>query len=73
MPRMDGFEFLEKYKEQHLNRLSQTRLFLLTCLLLKSDKEKLMDQDNVEEVIEKPLTRKILTRLFQKNPNYNLK
>ena len=57
MPRMDGFEFLERLIEHTDGPLGSCIVFMLTTSLNPADKERAMAFEVVKEFINKPLTQ----------------
>ena len=65
MPEMDGIAFARYYEEVFAKKFPDTRLYMLTSSVSKSQIEEALEINSVEDVLEKPLTpdifRKILT------------
>lgn len=63
MPVMDGFEFLQAYKE--LGKCyDTTRVYMLTSSLRDSDREDALAYDCVKSYLEKPLTAQTAATIF---------
>lgn len=65
MPRMDGFEFLTKYKELPEDRKGGTVIIMLTTSLLEKDKLKATSFDDVKGFRNKPLTENYLVDIIK--------
>jgi CheY-like chemotaxis protein len=65
MPRMNGFEFLEKFNESYKRTYPNVHIALLSSSTNKKDKEKASRYD-IEGYLEKPLTEEKLQSLIDK-------
>jgi CheY-like chemotaxis protein len=59
MPVMDGFEFLEAYKELEFEKKQSVVIIMLTTSLNSRDVER-VQQANIGGLVNKPLTKKSL-------------
>ncbi|HEV8082994.1 MAG TPA: response regulator [Chitinophagaceae bacterium] len=66
MPAMNGWEFLEKYKELRREHDSNTIIIMLTTSLNPDDKNKANDISDVTDFKHKPLTEEIVKEVLQK-------
>lgn len=66
MPIMNGFEFLEAYKELELEQKKMTIIFMLTSSLNPRDLEK-VQKSNIAGFINKPLTKKALQEIISQH------
>jgi len=64
MPEMDGFNFVQKFEEEFLEKFPDTRIFFVTSSARESDRSRAMDFSSVREVILKPLTRTKLKEIY---------
>ena len=64
MPRMDGFEFLDKVKENTTLALHNARIYLLTSSINQSDISKAKNYA-IDGFLNKPLTKNKLQELFK--------
>lgn len=62
MPRMDGFDFLEKMKKSGICK--HVKVVMLTSSVRKEDQEKAMNYSHVIQYCEKPLTEEIIAKLL---------
>ncbi|MFK7907683.1 MAG: response regulator [Chitinophagales bacterium] len=56
MPVMNGWEFLEEYRELNEDKKAKSTLFMLTTSMNPSDKQKADDNEEVRGYINKPLS-----------------
>lgn len=56
MPRMNGFEFLDRLVEHAGEPLDSCIIFMLTTSLNRADKDRALSYDAVKEFINKPLS-----------------
>lgn len=63
MPVMNGFEFLEAYKQQELERRQSVVIFMLSSSQNPIDIEK-VKQAGIAGLVEKPLTQKALQEII---------
>ena len=63
MPKMDGWQFLDEYKNIKLEKSST--VVMLTTSLSPYDKSKVENYKIVQQMINKPLTEKILEDLHE--------
>jgi len=66
MPRMNGFEFLEKYQKLDEKVKSGTVVAILTTSINPVDKCRIEMYKCVVEFLNKPLTGKVITRTIEK-------
>ncbi|MES2138283.1 MAG: response regulator [Bacteroidota bacterium] len=66
MPRMNGFEFLEKYHELDERLKAKVVIIMLTTSLNPDDKIRAMNYKELKEFSNKPLTVKILHETIEK-------
>lgn len=67
MPLMDGWEFLERYKEMPLSIRQQINLYMLSSSIYPEDISKAKSHEEVVDYITKPLTREILQKIHQEH------
>lgn len=65
MPEMDGFQFVKIYEQKIRPLYPETRIYFLTSSARWRDKQKAMQFNSVEDVIIKPLSKKILEDINQ--------
>ncbi len=65
MPIMDGFEFLEKYKELPKSKRAEVVIVFLTTSDSILDKDKVVSEKIVFKYIEKPLRKQNLNQVIQ--------
>lgn len=71
MPKMNGWEFLEEYKNLPLKQDSSSMLIMLTTSLNPDDKNKSNDIDLLDGFMSKPLSKDVFLELIHDNfPNY---
>jgi len=63
MPKMDGFEFLEKYSKLPLRKRADMVVVFLTTSNWTKDKMKAIDNDLVYDFLEKPLKKEDLKKV----------
>lgn len=61
MPRMDGFDFLERMGQ--LERCKDVKVVMLTSSVRKEDQEKAQRYSQVIEYCEKPLTDEVIDKI----------
>lgn len=67
MPIMDGWEFIAAYEEQVSPEIrNQVVIVMLTTSRDERDMVKAMNNSNIKEIIEKPLSEMAMTRLIDK-------
>lgn len=66
MPYVNGWEFLELYKELPQELRSRITIVMLSSSMNKYDKERAENMDEVAEFRNKPLTKKILGEVIDK-------
>lgn len=66
MPAMNGWEFLEKYRELRKSNANNTKIIMLTTSLNPDDKNKANDMDVVTDFKHKPLTWELLDEVLDK-------
>ena len=66
MPRMNGWEFLEKYKNLKEDQRAKIVVIMLTTSLNKYDKEKAEGIEFVAEYRNKPLKSNVLDEIIEK-------
>lgn len=64
MPGMNGFEFLEKYKDLPQEQKAKYLYVMLTIPLNKGDKKKITDNKDVKDLKSKPLTKEYLKKVI---------
>ena len=67
MPRMNGWEFLEKYKHLDPKHKSKTIIVMLTTSAHPSDLEKAKNTAEVNGYQVKPLTEEMLNEILEKH------
>jgi len=66
MPRINGWEFLERYEKFSEEVKRQINIYILSSSIDQRDRSKAEDNKNVEGFISKPLEIEILTRISEK-------
>ncbi|MEO9893740.1 response regulator [Aurantibacter sp.] len=66
MPAMDGWEFLEEYKDLDENQLAKTVIVMLTTSLNPDDKNRAQEINGITGFMSKPLTEELLEELLSK-------
>lgn len=66
MPRMNGWEFLEKYKDLQEDQRAKIVVIMLTTSLNKYDEEKAEGIEFVAEFRNKPLRTNVLDEIIEK-------
>ena len=66
MPKVDGWEFLEKYKELPKDKRAQIIVVMLTTSLNANDKERALSNELISEFRNKPLTKEMLKDIEEK-------
>jgi CheY-like chemotaxis protein len=66
MPAMNGWEFLDKYKELEKEHQSDVVIVMLTTSLNPNDKNKATDISVLTDFMHKPLTKEILDEILDK-------
>jgi CheY-like chemotaxis protein len=66
MPVMDGFEFLEAYKQLDFEQKQSVVIIMLTTSLNPSDVKK-AQQANITRLVNKPLNKKILQEIIEQH------
>lgn len=71
MPKMDGFEFLEKYQQLNLKSLISTKIMMLTSSASFYDLKRIEQFEEVEKHLSKPLSvadvRELMIEYFPEN------
>ena len=67
MPRVNGFEFLEKYKNLDEKLKSEIVIVMLTTSLNPDDKKKAENFKEINSFIHKPLLIELLQEIVEKN------
>lgn len=67
MPRMDGWEFLEEYKNLDNDQLAKTVIVMLTTSLNPDDREKAGENPVITGFMSKPLTADMLEEILAKH------
>jgi len=67
MPRMDGWEFLEEYKNLDDDQLAKTVIVMLTTSLNPDDKDKANVIPVITGFMSKPLTAEMLEEILKKH------
>jgi CheY-like chemotaxis protein len=63
MPVMNGWEFLDLFKENFLNEFSQTKVIILSSTIDPSDYQKAKQYEMVSHFLSKPITVEMLQNL----------
>lgn len=66
MPAMNGWEFLEKYKQLSQEQKGKVMVVMLTTSLFPEDQQKAKEMPEVSGFENKPLTREKLERILKK-------
>ena len=69
MPRMNGWEFLEQYKDLSLAQKAKVLIIILTTSLNPDDIERAKQIEDVTGFETKPLSKEILTEILEKHFN----
>lgn len=64
MPVMNGFEFLEKMKEENLDK-AEPEIYMLSSSIFDGDINKAKSYHNVKDFISKPLTQERIKQLHK--------
>ncbi len=64
MPEMNGFEFLEYFRNNFQNRINQTKIIIATSSIREKDREKALDYSFVERFEIKPLPEDLIEKLI---------
>ena len=67
MPAMNGWEFLDKYRELKMNQKNNIILIMLTTSLFSEDVLKAMKIPEIAGFESKPLTLEIIDKIFKKH------
>ncbi|MRI00348.1 response regulator [Kriegella sp. EG-1] len=67
MPAMDGWEFLEEYKNLDENQLAKTVIVMLTTSLNPDDRNRANEINGISGFMSKPLTEELLEELLKKH------
>jgi two-component system chemotaxis response regulator CheY len=67
MPRIDGWQFLERYEKFSQEVKQQIKIYILSSSINRKDKIKAESDKNVEGFISKPLDIEILTFISEKH------
>ena len=65
MPKMDGWEFMDEYRELKVDR-QRAKVILLTTSENPDDIEKAKNYPEIQEYFNKPLTKEIIQKLMSK-------
>ena len=65
MPFMDGFQFLDAYKDLSFKNKDSVVVAVLTTSFLSTDKRRVKEYQDVCEYIEKPITREKMMELME--------
>lgn len=63
MPKMDGFDFLEKFNEFPESMIKACNVIMLTSSLHPDDKVRASQNPNVKKFLNKPLTSEVMEEL----------
>jgi len=66
MPRMNGFEFLEEYKNLDPKLKSKMVVFMLTSSLMPEDNDRAVNSGEVSEFLNKPLNAETVREIIEK-------
>jgi len=64
MPEMNGFEFLDFFKENFSNHVDDTKIIIATSSIREKDKEKALEYPFVEGFEIKPLSENLVEKLI---------
>jgi CheY-like chemotaxis protein len=64
MPEMDGFEFLEIYKDEIAPHFPTIKIIIVTSSSLSKDRARALGYDSVCHYITKPITEQVIENLF---------
>lgn len=65
MPAMNGYQFLDHYENDFLDKHPDTSIYMLSSSISESDREHSLSYESVTEYITKPLSRSKLQELVQ--------
>ena len=66
MPAMNGWEFIEKYRQLKCKQKGKVMVVMLTTSLFPEDRERASDTPDVSDFENKPLTREKLDRIVHR-------
>lgn len=64
MPMMDGWEFLQEFRDLPLEKRASTKVFIMSSSISAQDLEKAHSLPEVVEYLHKPLTEETLQRIL---------
>lgn len=67
MPTMNGWEFLEEYKELEIHKKKKIYLYMLTTSMNDEDEYRSQKYEHVDGFLIKPLTLKAYTEIVKKH------
>ena len=72
MPLMDGFQFLEEYKQLAISSKIDTKVILLTATEDEAELNAAKGVDKISNVFIKPLREETIARLLENPEHYNI-
>jgi CheY-like chemotaxis protein len=70
MPEMDGFQFVQAFEKDFLDKFPDTLVYFLTSSARQSDKERAMKFGSVKDFLLKPLSKKQLESIHEELINH---
>lgn len=67
MPKMNGFEFLQAFKEKKLNTSLPSKIFMVSSSTNQKDRDESIRSGIVEAYIEKPLSVDTIEKIAEKH------
>ena len=67
MPRMNGWEFLERYRKLELQRKNDVVIIMLTTSLNPADEKKARSMPEISDFESKPLTADMVTKILRRH------
>jgi response regulator RpfG family c-di-GMP phosphodiesterase len=67
MPRMTGYEFLTEFEKIYIAAKAKCVVFMLTSVIGSRDHDTFLDFKCVKGVLQKPLSREILTQIMNEH------
>lgn len=64
MPKVDGFEFLERYEKLIANTTALSKIYMLSSSIDPDDINKALKSKHVLDFIEKPLTKEKIEKIW---------
>ncbi|CAZ94208.1 response regulator [Zobellia galactanivorans] len=68
MPKMDGWEFLEKFEELPMH-VKKTDIYILSAFLSTKERQRAKQHSEVKGYFDKPISKRALGRIFGEKEN----